>query len=89
MARKTNITGIKRLSIGTTKNDRGYTMQRYTVSLKTDTGVTGKSFYFGENKKQLEAFLNAVRYLKAQKIYSGSIKEAKEIYINYKHEGLL
>lgn len=87
MARRTNITGIAKLSIGTTTNNRGYILTRYIVN----TGGKGKakSFYFGKNTTQYAAFLNAVRYMKQLEILKHTILEAKTIYKVFDHENLL
>lgn len=86
MARKTNVTGIAKLSIGTTKNDRGYTFTRYIVN--TETGKA-KSFYFGKKTTQYAAFHKAVLYMKEKKIFTQTIAKAKAIYKEFNHENLL
>jgi hypothetical protein len=47
--RKQNITGIKGLSIGTTKNSKGDQLTRYCVNYKNGEQCVGRSFYFGSN----------------------------------------
>ena len=86
MARRTNVTGIAKLSIGTTTNNRGFILTRYIVN--TEKGK-GKSFYFGKNTTQYTAFLSAVRYMKQMKILMNTMTEAKAIYKAYDHENLL
>lgn len=86
MARRTNITGIAKLSIGTTTNDRNYTLTRYIVN--SEKGKA-KSFYFGKNTTQYTAFLNAVRYMKEKKLFTQTMADAKAIYATLHHERLL
>lgn len=89
MARKTNITGIKGLSIGSTKNNRGYSMTRYTVNHKTEAGkYKAKSFYFGRNCSQKEAFSKAIEYMLENDLIEQDI-DSSAIYIELKHETLV
>jgi hypothetical protein len=87
MARKHNITGIAGLSIGETKNDRGYSMTRYTVNHKVDGKAKAKSFYFGARQSQKDAFIKACAYM----LESGLIEESLDpmsIYIEFGHSRL-
>ncbi|MEW4367632.1 hypothetical protein ABVT42_19325 [Aliikangiella sp. GXAS 306] len=84
MARKINVTGIKGLSIGRTKNDRGYELSRYCV-----TKPSPKSFYFGKNKRQYDAYLIACEYLIENGLLNSTKKHLKKIYIEYRHEYLI
>ena len=86
MARRTNVTGIAKLSIGTTTNNRGFILTRYIVN--TEKGK-GKSFYFGKKTTQYAAFYKAVLYMKEKKIFTQTIAEAKAIYKEFNHESLL
>lgn len=86
MARRTNVTGIAKLSIGTTTNDRDYPLTRYMVN--TEKGKA-KSFYFGKNVSQYAAFLSAVRYMKELKLFKKTMAEAKAVYKAFDHENLL
>ena len=82
-ARKINVTGIKYLSIGSTKNGKGHRLTRYTVNYK------GKatSFYFGFNQRQRVAFDSACDYLEG---VSGQIIENRtSIFDEYKHTSLV
>lgn len=89
MARRSNITGIKGLSIGSTKNNRGYSMTRYTVNHKTTEGkYKAKSFYFGRNCNQKEAFNKAIDYMLENELVEVDIDKI-EIYEGFKHETLV
>ena len=86
--RKQNITGIKKLSIGTTKNGKGEQMTRYCVNHKVNDKYTSKSFYFGSNNSQIEAFQSAVQHMIDCDIYSGTLKNALNIYQTNNHKNL-
>ena len=65
IARRHNVTGVPRLSIGTTKNDRGYILRRYLICAEDNDGTkVHKSFYFGVNREQVDAFYDACSALK-------------------------
>lgn len=89
MARKTNITGIPMLSIGTTKNDKKQTLTRYCVNHKVDDKNECKSFYFGTNVDQKDAFLLAVIYMREMDLYSDDIEIALAVYKKLEHEELV
>lgn len=90
-ARKHNVTGVAGLSLGTTKNDRGYTLHRYCVNFKDeDNNPAGASFYFGKNKSQFSAFLDACEFLKELGEDIVTSKAAlKKIYTEFNHESLI
>jgi len=88
MARKTNITGIKGLSIGSTKNDRGYVTTRYTVNHKIDSKNKAKSFYFGARQTQFDAFKKACEFMFENGLIDDDFDYLK-IYKKFKHESLL
>ena len=97
-ARRHNITGIERLSIGKTTNSKGNTLRRYSITVPANerigpsserTEPLFKSFYFGANTTQHSAFIAAVRWMKEQRLYRGTLNDAKNIYNEYQHETLL
>lgn len=88
MARKTNVTGIKGLSIGSTKNDRGYLLARYLVNFKSEGKYKSKSFYFGKNLTQREAFNKACEYMMEIGLLADDF-ECDGVYLDFKHENLL
>lgn len=64
IARKLNVTGIAGLSIGTTRNSKGYLLKRYSVNTQNSDGKKiCASFYFGKNTTQGTAYRNACKYL--------------------------
>lgn len=85
--RKQNITGIKRLSIGATKNAKGNILKRYSAGFKDNTGKWKcKTFYFGDHKAQYDAYLDACRFLeKIGELVIADI-DIEEIYRSHKHE---
>lgn len=85
MARKTNVTGLKGLSIGSTKNNRGYEMSRYSVNYSVDGKPKSKSFYFGRNKMQHEAFNLAFDFMLDIGLVDESV-DPKNIYSSFNHE---
>lgn len=85
VARKHNVTGIKKLSLGTTKNNRGYELRRYCVNHESEC----KSFYFGEKQTQKSAFLKAVLYMIDRGICDVSVDEALVLYAEKQHENLI
>ncbi len=89
MARKTNITGIKTLSIGHTKNSKGGLLTRYSVNYKKDGKPSCKSFYFGANQNQFDAFIKATDFMTENGLLSLSSDEVKTIYKEFKHEKLI
>lgn len=90
MARRDNITGIPKLSIGTTKNDRGYVMNRYCFNFKDDDGKPcSTSFYFGKTTNQIDAYFDACEFMKETGENLGSKAMLKQIFIDYKHEELV
>ncbi len=74
--RKQNITGIKKLSVGTTKNSKQQQVTRYCVNHKTSGKYTSKSFYFGSKNSQIDAFKTAIQHMIDCEIYSGTLKDA-------------
>lgn len=87
VARRTNITGIKRLSLGHTKNAAEQELLRYSITIPPKGGQERKTktFYFGENRGQKEAFLDAVAFLREHGEYIGTDQDALEIYREFKH----
>ena len=74
--RKQNITGIKYLSIGVTKD--------------SETGKPrSASFYFGAHKSQKEAFVEAVECLQKKVLFSDSTESAMALYRHFVHESLI
>ncbi len=90
MARKTNVTGIKGLSIGATKNDRGYATSRYTVNYKLEgkSKAKAKSFYFGARQSQIDAFNKACEFMLEYELIEDDLDYSK-IYKKFKHEKLV
>lgn len=90
-ARRHNVTGIKHLSIGTTSNDRGYVLRRYTVNATPENGVpVARSFYFGARCPQETAFLAACNFMKELGLMKKQSKAALlDLYQEYQHETLL
>lgn len=86
--RKQNITGIKGLSIGTTKNSKGDQLTRYCVNYKNGEQCVGRSFYFGSNNSQIDAFKSAIEYMIDSDIYSNTIKNALDAYKGNNHISL-
>ena len=87
MARKTNVTGIKGLSIGATKNDRGYATTRYTVNYK-DGKPKAQSYYFGARQSQKDAFDKEIEFMIEQELIDNNIDYSK-IYKKFKHDKLV
>ncbi len=88
MARKTNVTGIKGLSIGTITNDRGYSMTRYVVNYKLEGKNKGKSYYFGARQSQIDAFNKACEFMLEQELIESDLDYSKT-YKKFKHEKLV
>jgi len=88
MARKHNITGIKGLSIGSTKNDRGYTLNRYIVNYSDSGKSKAKSFYFGARQSQINAFNKACEFMLDIGLIDDDVN-CQDIYNEFKHESLL
>ncbi len=88
-ARKHNVTGVPRLSIGTTKNSRGAVLNRYCVNYIKDGSTICKSFYFGANTSQLEAFYSACDFMIEHGLTDLSVSELKLTYKVFKHEALI
>ena len=87
--RKKNITGIKGLSIGSCKNDRGYVLTRYIVNYKLEEGkAKGKSFYFGARQSQIDAFNKACEFMLESDLIAEDL-DCSKIYKKFKHEKLL
>ncbi len=90
VARRDNVTGIPMLSIGTTKNSKGHLLTRYCVNYKkNDCSPTSASFYFGQNKNQLDAYLEACSFIIELGFEIGSVSKQKRIFYKYKHESLI
>lgn len=89
MARKSNVTGIKKLSIGHTKNDKGGLLTRYSVNYKADDKAKCKSFYFGVNKAQFEAYIEATNFMLELGLLELTNEQIKSIYQDFKHEALI
>lgn len=89
MARKTNITGIKKLSIGTTKNDKGNVLKRYCVNYKVEDKSICKSFYFGINQSQKAAFKSAINFMLENKLTEKTNQELMQVFNEYQHESLV
>lgn len=89
-ARRHNVTGIPMLSIGTTKNDRGYILNRYCVNFKDENGKPcSASFYFGKSKKQFDAYVDACDFLMELGEEIGSKAHIKKTYADFNHESLI
>lgn len=90
LARKSNITGIQSLSIGTTKNSKGYLLTRYQVNYRIGAyNYIYGCFYFGKNTKQIDAFYKACELLFNSGADVGTKRKWSRIYKQYKHEKLL
>jgi hypothetical protein len=89
MARKTNVTGIKKLSIGSTKNDKGGLLTRYSVNYKIGDKAKCKSFYFGVNKAQFNAYIEATNFMLENGLIELSNENIKSIYHDFNHEKLV
>ena len=83
------MTGIPMLSIGTTKNEKGGILKRYCVNHKIEGKPVCKSFYFGANTGQKEAFSKSIEYMIEKRLYSSSGQAAEGVYRRFKHPGLL
>jgi hypothetical protein len=89
-ARKHNVTGLKCLSIGTTKNGRGHVLTRYSINYKSEGDVPAcHSFYFGKNTTQKAAFNAACDFLESLRGEVLSARKRTKIYIDYEHENLV
>ena len=81
-----NRTGIKHLSLSTnSKNDRGKLVKRYLFTYADNKKVKSKSFYFGENVPQQEAFLFACNYGIELGLINISIQDCLQIFDEKKH----
>ena len=90
MARKHNITGIEGLSIGSTKNDRGYNLTRYIVNYKDSNTkkARAKSFYFGARQIQINAFREACAFMVEVELIDDNL-DCVAIYKKFRHEKLV
>ncbi len=88
MARKHNITGIKGLSIGSTRNDRGYVITRYTVNYRANDKNKAKSFYFGVRQSQIDAFKKACAFMLEIDLIDDDL-DCMGIYKKFRHEKLV
>lgn len=89
-ARRHNVTGIPMLSIGTTKNDRGYILNRYCVNFKDEENKPcSASFYFGKAKSQFDAYIDACDFLAELGEDIAGKAQLKKIYVEFNHESLL
>lgn len=90
VARKHNVTGVPGLAIGSTKNDRGHVLKRYSTNfIDENEKPVNQSFYFGKNKSQFEAFVGACSFLKDNGIIKLSRKALTDIYKGLDHETLI
>lgn len=90
MARRYNVTGIQKLSLGTTKNNRGYVLKRYLINAYDDEGNRiSKSFYFGVKCTQMDAFLVACQFLKESGEKLPGVSKLKAIFKQYGHDSIL
>jgi len=89
-ARKNNVTGLKGLSIGKTRNDRGHVLSRYSINYKNADGVPAcHSFYFGVNTPQKGAFNAACDFLEELNNENLSMRKRNKVYADYDHENLV
>lgn len=90
LPRKNNVTGISRLSIGTTKNIRGTILTRYVINYVDQYGLTtSKTVYFGQRKPQRTAFYEACDFLESIGQSIGTRVKQAAIYRKFDHENLL
>ncbi len=85
MSRKTNITGVKHLSVSlNSRNDKGGIVKRYIVNWQTDKPKS-KSFYFGERVNIKDAFILACIFMIENKITKLTIEECIDIFNSQEH----